>query len=283
MENLFHTIREKMQSFSRVEKKIAQYLLANPEKIIHMTVAQLAKEAGTSEGSIINFANVLGFQGFSALKLEMAQSLSNREQIFSRKKIQGDGPDTIMEHLSEEIILALQSTIRSLDTASMQRAAQLLLHKKRIEIYGVGSSSMIASDAYYRMMRQGLPAYAATDPHIASVSASFLDRDSVAIAISHTGRTMETMQFARIAKEHGATLIAITSYEDSPLTKLSDITLLSVSQEADEHKEAMVSRYGQLLILDSLLLYVSIFNMNRTRQNMKNMADILEEHRIQEG
>lgn len=280
MENLFHTIRSKMPSFSKTETKIAACLLEQPETVIHMTIASFAARAGVSEGSVINFSNALGFRGFSALKLAAAQSLSNQEQVLLSNAVKGDGPHAVMCHMADEISQSFQSTLRGIGEEPLRCAAELLLHKKRIEIYGVGSSSMLANDAYYRLMRQGFPAYAATDPHIASVSASFLDSDCAVIAISHTGRTIETLQPVKIAKEHGASVISITSYGDSPLTRLSDVVLVSSSRENREWKESLISRYSQLLILDTLLMYLSLKDIGHTFEYMENMTDIIGEHRI---
>ena len=79
-------------------------------------------------------------------------------------------------------------------------AGLLMNTKGRIEVYGVGSSSMIANDVYYRLMRIGLPIYAVTDPHISAVSASLLNGECVAIGISHSGRTIETLDTMKRAK-----------------------------------------------------------------------------------
>lgn len=218
-----------------------------------MTTAVLSKKINVSQGSIINFSNSLGFNGFSELKLNVAQNIPNREQVISESLCKEDLPHTVLKKLSEEILQTFQMTISALQNSELEHAANIIMQKTHIEIYGVGSSSMIANDAYYRYMRQGFPVIAVTDPHIASVSASLLDENSAIIIISYSGRSMEIVKTAEIAKKKGAAIISVTSFSDSPLAKLSDVCLVSASKEADKNKEAIAARHSQLLILDSLL------------------------------
>ena len=282
MENAIGLINKKYRSFSTVEKKIADSILANPEKVIYMTTATLAQQIGVSQGSIINFSNALGFTGFSELKLNVAQNLPNHEKIISEEIGTEDSVHTVLKKLSNEIIQTFQMTISAIQNSELEQAANLLTGKKRIEIYGVGSSSMIANDAYYRLMRQGMPVYAITDAHIASVSASLLTSDSVVVVISYSGRTVETLKAAKIAKSKGASVISLTSFVDSPLAKLSDVCLVSASKETDKLKEAMAARYSQLLILDALLMYISFKDIDKTLEYVENITEVIGEHRIQE-
>lgn len=282
MENAIGLINKKYLSFSTVEKKIADSILANPEKVIYMTTATLAQQIGVSQGSIINFSNALGFTGFSELKLNVAQNLPNHEKIISEEIGTEDSAHTVLKKLSNEIIQTFQMTISAIQNSELEQAANLLTGKKRIEIYGVGSSSMIANDAYYRLMRQGMPVYAITDAHIASVSASLLTSDSVVVVISYSGRTVETLKAAKIAKSKGASVISLTSFVDSPLAKLSDVCLVSASKETDKLKEAMAARHSQLLILDALLMYISFKDIDKTLEYVENITEVIGEHRIQE-
>lgn len=282
MNNAIGLINQKYLSLSSVEKKIANFILESPEKVIYMTTAALAQQLGVSQGSIINFSNALGFSGFSQLKLNVAQNLPNHEKIISEEVTPQDSPHTVLSKLANEITQTFQMTLSAIPDRDLEKAADLLTTKKRIEIYGVGSSSMVADDAYYRFMRQGLPAYGITDPHIASVSASLLNKDSVVIVISYSGRSIETLEAAKIAKSKGASIISLTSFSDSPLARLSDVCLISASKETDHLKEAMTSRHSQLLILDALLMYISFKDIDKAIAYHENVAEIIGEHRTQE-
>lgn len=280
IENSLHIIKKQYLSMSEVEKRISDYILNYPEKVVNMTTSFLASETGVSEGSIINFSKQIGFSGFTKLKINIAQSLENHKSLIFEDVTEGDSPKTALHKMIENTVSAFRSTYDILSEEDLQNVADLLMNvKKRIEIYGVGSSSMIANDAYYRLMRIGLPVYAVTDPHISSISASLLDDKCLAIGISHSGRTNETLEAMEIAKSKNAKTICITSYADSPLAKICDISIVIASKEAEVNREAVVSRLTQLLVLDSLCSFICYQRKDETNELMENVIDIIGKHR----
>jgi DNA-binding MurR/RpiR family transcriptional regulator len=150
---------------------------------------------------------------------------------------------------------------------------------RHIEFYGVGSSAPIAMDAYYRFMRIGFKAYAATDPHVSRISASMLDSGCVAVGISHTGRTKDTVRDLEIAREKGAKIICITSYQDSPIARLADVKLITSTSETKFMKEAISSRIAQIVLLDSLYTCLALRKYESVIDNIENMNEILNEMR----
>ena len=265
---------------SDVEKRISDYILSYPQRVVNMTTSLLASETGVSEGSIINFSNRIGFSGFTKLKINIAQSLSNHSNLIFDNITEADSPKSALHKMIENTVSAFRSTYDILSEEDLRNVANMLMNvKKRIEIYGVGSSSMIANDAYYRLMRIGLPVYAVTDAHISSISASLLDNECVAIGISHSGRTIETLGAMEIAKSKNAKTICLTSYADSPLAKLCDISIVVASKEAEVNKEAVISRLTQLIILDSLCSFICCQRKDETIELMENVIDIIGQHR----
>lgn len=279
-QNSLLDIQKVYMSMSETEKKIADYILNNPEKTVHSTTKFLASEVGVSEGSIINFANQLGYGGFTKLKINIAENLHNRSTLTFENIGQSDRPKDALRKMIDNAVSSFETTYSILSSSDLEKAAELLMSaKKKIDIYGVGTSSMIAMDAYYRFMRIGLPVYAVTDSHICSVSASLLCNECVALGISYTGRTIETVRAMEIAKANGAKTIGITSFSGSALAKLCDVTILIASKEAEINKEAVVSRLTQLLVLDSLCAYISYQRRDETIARIESLVNIIGEHR----
>lgn len=278
--NALALIEKHYLSMSDVEKRIADHILENPQRAVNMTIRMLAEETRVSEGSIINFAGLLGFSGFTKLKINIAQNLDRHNSLIFDSLSPGDGPREALRKMIDNAVSAFESTYAILSAGELRLAAAAILGaKRRIEFYGVGSSSMVAADGYYRFMRAGLPAYAITDPHIAAVSASMLDGDCVAIGISHSGKTVETLGAMRIAREKKAKTICVTSYAGSPLAKLCDIPLVAASRESETGREAVVSRLTHLLLLDSLCSYINLQRGEASIAYMENVIDIIGEHR----
>jgi RpiR family carbohydrate utilization transcriptional regulator len=251
-------IKRRLASMPSVEKRIGKYILADPQKVVGMTMRTLASEVGISEGSVANFAIRLGFDGFTSMKINIARSLSDGGNPMFDNVSPEDSVKEVMRKMRDNTIDALQATCETMSENDLAKAVEMLKSaQRRIEVYGIGSSSMLAEDAAFRFIKLGLPAVVVKDSYISSVSALMLDSDCLAVAISYTGRTRDIIKTMTIAKEKGAKTMCITCYADSPLAKLCDLALVAVSGEAVVNKLATVSRLAQLLIVDTLCAYIA--------------------------
>ena len=272
-------IRSVYPSLYEAEMRIADRIIQKPETVIHMTVAQLAREVGVADSSVIRFCRKIGFDGFTQLKINLAQHLKNPGDVILNEIKDDDDSYTIVSKVFSASVNALKDTLEFLDKNELSDAVEALLNAKRIEFYGVGTSATLAADAYYRFMRIGLPAYGATDPHISKISAGMLDQDCVAFGISHTGRTIDTVKALRIARDRGAKTICITSFTNSPITEVADIKLVTSTHESKFMKEAVSSRLAQVALLDGLYSCVAMKKYDLAVRNLGNAADILNEMR----
>lgn len=278
--NCLVAIRSRYPDMHHVEKKIADFILNEPEKAVNMTVAQVAEKVNAAESSIVRFCQSLGFDGFTQLKINIAKNLAKPEVLVPEDIQKDDEPHAVTSKVFAASIRALSETIHMLDKEALERVVDSLLSAKRIEFYGVGTSAGIAVDAYYRFMRIGLPAYAATDPHIMRISAGMLDTGCVAVGISHTGRTKDTVRTLQIAHSKGAKTVCITSFMKSPITEVSDIQLVTSTPETRVMKEALSSRIAHIALLDSLCTCVALRKYDTAVENLENMVEILNEMRF---
>lgn len=278
MKKVLLSMKQRLPEMTPVEKKIAACILEKPETVINETVTHLAKRAGTSTGSVANFAVAMGFAGFSDMKIQIAQSLEKGEKLTFDGVYAWDDPRSAMC----KIIFAAQKAFKdTFETTGqvLSDAAKLLMNARRIEIYASGSSLPIGQDVHYRLMRIGLPAVIMPDPLISSMSAAQLSEEDVVLAVSHKGRTTNTLNPAKIAKERGAKLIALTSFPQSPLAVLSDVCLVSVSSETVAYREAVISRLAQLVITDSLCAYIAANRPLEAVKHLDNEIEVLEKYR----
>lgn len=273
-------IKSLYPTLSQVEKRIADFILDRPEDIIHMTVAQVSQDIGVADSSIVRFCQKVGFDGFTQLKINIAKNLKKYEEPIPTGIELGDDPRTITTKIFASSSEALKDTLEILDVDEFNKALEAIVNAKRIEFYGVGTSAFIAEDAYYRFMRIGYPAFVATDPHIASVSASMLDSEGVAVGISHSGRTIDTIDSLKMARGKKAKTICITSFIESPITKVSDICLFTSSGETRFMKEAIASRIAQIALLDSLYTCAVLRQYERAVTKIQEVSNILEQKRF---
>lgn len=279
-QNSFVEIKRQYASFSETERKIADVILRDPAKVIQSTTKALAAEAGVSEGSVINFSSQLGMQGFTRLKLNLARYSGEGANPLFDGVAPEDSPKDAFRKLMESAVSSFRDTFEVITAEEFARAAQLLMGvRKRVDVYGVGSSSMIAEDAAFRMMRIGIPAYGVTDVLLCPASAFLLDSGCAAVGISYSGATKETLLAMETAKKAGAATLCITAHADSPMAKLCDVSLLVRAREAEQNREAVTARLTQQLLIDSLCTYISTRRQDESLRALDHIVETIEQHR----
>ena len=265
----------------RAELKIASALIAEPAVVANMSIDEFASKCGASRASIVNFCKTIGFQGYKELKVNLAYHLSHPEDVIMDDVQITDNTHTLIEKVFGAHIKTLEQTASMIDASLFQSAVDVVVSAKYICFYGIGTSSSIAQDAYYRFMRIGFNAGVGTDPHIGLISASHLDKGCVAIGISHTGRTRETIKCLEIAKSAGATVICITSHIASPITRISDIPLIAYSNESDTMKEAISARIAHIAMLDCLYVCAALRRHDQSLRHITEMYNLLNQTRYE--
>jgi DNA-binding MurR/RpiR family transcriptional regulator len=261
-------------------KKIADFILAQPDEVVHMSVTEVAEGAGASDGSVVGFCQQLGTKGFQDLKIALARDLVEPVQFIHEDLNPLDGVATVIQKIFHSDIQALQDTLKVLDPAAMAQAVTLILVAKRVEFYGIGSATPVAVDAHYRMLRIGIPCSVYTDSHVQSVSASLTGPDVVTVTISHSGSTVETLAATRLAKEAGAKTIVITNFGKSPIQQYADVVLYTAARETAFRTEAMTSRIAELSIVDALNACVALASYEKSLQTIGTTFDVLSTKRF---
>jgi len=212
---------------ARGHTELKDFVLEQPEHAIYLSVTQLAERTGTSEATVVRFCRKVGFRGYQHLRIALACSLSPP----TAPAAAGDEIQSLCRQSLEQAVQALGSTLEAIDTATLRQAAERAAAARRLEVYGVGSSGLVAQIAAYKFTRIGKPAVAYVDPHLQAVSASLLEQGDVAIGISYSGATADTVHSLGVAKQAGATTICLTNYDRSPITRVSDLVILTAARE----------------------------------------------------
>lgn len=250
-------IRGLRDSLTPSEAAVANVVLGRRYDIVGLSVESLAEEAGVSTATVMRLSQALGFAGFKDFKIALAMERGGTSAAALQEEIlPDDSPLQIVRKVVQSEVTALSETCELLDAQALEAAVEALARAGRIELYGMGSSTPVVVDAYYRFMRIGLPVSTPPDSHMQVVNAALLGPGDVAFVVSHTGQTREVLAAAKKAREMGATVIALTSFFRSPLLELAHVHLVTATDEASSRVEAMASRTAHLVIVDSL--YVAL-------------------------
>lgn len=273
-------IRGAYSTLSKKEQRIADYILKQPEKIIHHTINQVADDLDVAESTVFRFCQRVGFKGYQALKIALASDVVAPLQDIHEDIIETDTALEIAEKIFSTNGKTIESTRQILEDASLEKTIELFLGARRIEFFGSGGSAVIALDAYHKFVRSGLQVSAILESHMQLMSASQLTTADVAVVISHSGASKETLDIAKLLKEKGVPMIAITNYAKSPLSKLADVSLYTVSQETAFRSEALASRIAELSLIDALFTAVIMRRGEAARASLQQMREAISLRRI---
>ncbi|MFD9974625.1 MurR/RpiR family transcriptional regulator [Streptomyces sp. NPDC059017] len=254
-------VRTLSPSMTRSMQRVAEAVAGDPAGCAALTVTGLAELTGTSEATVVRTARLLGYPGYRDLRLALAglaaQQQSGRAPAVTADIAVDDPIADVVAKLAHDEQQTLADTAASLDTVQLGAAVTALATARRIDIYGVGASGLVAQDLAQKLLRIGLVAHAHSDPHLAVTNAVQLRSGDAAVAISHSGSTGDIVEPLRVAFDHGATTVAITGRPDGPVSQYADHVLTtSTARETDLRPAAMSSRTGQLLVVDCLFIGV---------------------------
>jgi RpiR family transcriptional regulator, carbohydrate utilization regulator len=272
-------IKADVSKYSKAESRLVEILLEKPQEVVNMSIGKIAAEAKVSDPTVVRFCRLLGFEGFREFKLQLVRELAVGQHYVHREVVPGDSAAEYMQKIGNSTIDVLSNVVNKLHSDEVEKAAHHLANADWIEFWGFGASAAVASDAYHKFFRLGIPCQAYSDSHMQSMSASVLRPDSVVVAISHTGRSREMIENARLAREAGAFVIGITS-TNSPLANECSHTLCIDLDEDTNVFTPLASRMAHLLVLDFLVVGVSLHKGQKVTDRLKKMKTALAQKKL---
>jgi DNA-binding MurR/RpiR family transcriptional regulator len=272
-----------LSSLQAAEVRVARVVLEQPNVVIYKSASEVGQLASTSSATVIRCAQKMGFKGFHDLKLALANELAVFEQARAEeqeRRVAGDPRTAVLVEITRAGAESVRDAGALVDAEAFDAVVSAIAEARRVVFFGVGTSAPLCQDAAYRFSAIGVLAEAPTDVHVQHVQARLLTEQDVAVIVSHTGSTRETLAAADAARGAGATTVAITSFAVSPLTERVDHTIVAGSRELALRLEAMASRLAHLALLDALLVAVANRDERRSATALEYYTDVLGEHRL---
>jgi len=250
-------IKSVRDTLTRSELKVAELIMAQPERAVSESIAALAEHAGVSEPTVLRFCRALGCRGYQDFKLRLAQNLATGLRFGVPELEPTETAGVLLAKIIDGAVSSLIKLRNMLAPEAIERAIDLLAAAERIEFYGLGGSGIVAADAQHKFFRLGVPVVAYSDPTVFRVAAALMRPGGMVVAVSQTGRTRALLSSVKSALTVGAEVVAITS-AGSPLAKLASVAL-HVDLLADEDTYAPIkSRMAHLAVIDVLAVGVAL-------------------------
>lgn len=262
-------------------RKIADFILADPESFLISNASQLGKKTHTSPATIVRFCQQVGFKGLKDFKIALAQSVPKDDEAEVEMIVDShDNPAVIARKLQKNLNKNESQLMTLLDDTSLNQAVSLLRKADRVLLEGIGASGIAAMDLYYKLIRSGKAVYYNQDPHIALERAYYSQKNDVMIVFSYSGLTKEVLLAAQSAQRNGTPVIAVTRLKETPLASLADVVLQLPDNEKLLRVGAINSLFSEMFI--SSLLFLAMINsdlstMEKNYQRTEKLTNRLKE------
>lgn len=275
MSSVLLRLRELDDSLSTAEKHIAKYIRSNAQEATTMTIHQLAEKSFTSPSSVVRLCTRAGFSGFKELKHALTVELATLNLDTQRKNIKVDNEDlipTVIDKVTYQNIQSLEETVHLLDANAIEHCVDLLFQCKRVLLFGIGSSQLVAQDFYLKLLRLNKDVVVNQDIHSQLLQAKNSSSNDIAMIYSYSGETSEILDLLDYLQINKTPIVSITRYVHSQLSKRSTYCLYTSASEPLFRHGAMSSRLAQLNINDILLSVLINKDYN------KNMSQLTFTH-----
>jgi DNA-binding MurR/RpiR family transcriptional regulator len=258
IQGVLSSLEEAIATLKPTERIAARYILDHPETVVGSSVQKVAELAGVSEATIVRLCRSVHCKGFQELKLKIAADLSKAvKPSESYQEIHLDGSiDDLMDSISHNNIISIQETRTMLSAESVRQTIDTLSAARKIALFGVGASAIIAEDFRQKLVRIDRWCEIGTGFDMQAMIAANLTPEDAVFGISYSGQTEDMIRSLAIAKQAGASIITLTRFGSNPVADQADIKLFTSSLEKSIRSGAMASRIAQLNVVD--IIYVGI-------------------------
>lgn len=280
--DILMTIQGHMGEFSKGKKRIGQFILENYDKAAFMTAAKLGETVGISESTVVRFAADLGYDGYPTMQKALQEMIRSKLTSVQRIEVSNDrlGDQDILATVVQSDIEKLRLSLEGIDREEFSRVVDAIVNAKNIYILGVRSAAALSDflTFYFNMIFSGVRQVKTT---LASEMFEQLLRvgpEDVVIGISfprYSTRTVRGMEFAR---DQGATVVAITDSELSPLCQTASLRLLAKSDMAS----FVDSLVAPLSIINALIVAVGRKRAAEVTETFERLESIWDEYQVYE-
>ncbi len=259
MKKILPTIRMNMPSMSKTQQAISRFISENPEKVVKMSITQLADACGAkSEATIVRYYRQLGLSSYNDLKVTLAAELAENSYYRTYEDITGqDSLATLKQKIFNGAIRVLDANLALLDTKAMEDALALLEKAERAFFLGFAISAAMADMACFKFSKLIPNCRAMCDPHVTASVLALPRPGDVVVAISHSGESKDLIIPVEKIRPT-VKVIAVTGSKDSPLAKIADVVISSVSDEMTYRTDAAMTRMVQMAIIETLYIGLCI-------------------------
>lgn len=197
-------------NLNNLEMMVYNFVVKNRDKVMYMTIRELADAAGVSTTTVLRFCRKLNCEGYSEFRVRFKLYLEQNEPQQANFG-------------ASEIISFFRSVNNDEFDALLEEAVDIILESERIIFVGAGTSGALAKYGARFFSNVGKFSNHIDDPYFPVTND--MAKNALAIVLSVSGETEEILRFASQFSLHRCKVLSVTSHENSSLAKLADFNL----------------------------------------------------------
>lgn len=245
------------KSLYEAEKKIADYVINNKEKIIEMTVSELATQSNVSEATIVRFCKKCNLKGFHDLKINIAKEMVNSKEKKVTNKLDSNNIAQSLQNILANKIEELKQTISMINEEDIKKILDAIKKARIVQFAAVGNTIPVSMDGAYKFNQLGIASVTNTIWETQLAFTYTLTKEDVVIVISNSGSSKKLVTLLEIANERKATTISITNHENSPVANESKYHINTATREKLFLDEFSFSRVSAMVVIETLYLLLT--------------------------
>lgn len=280
----FEKISNAYYHLTTAEKKVADYVIIHQRDTQYMSISELAEACGVAEATISRFAKRLGYKGYNAFKLAVANSIAGRAASagnpLSGEVLAEDSVSDMCQKLFAAEVDAMEQTLGLLRPEAVTAAGDLLVKARKVLCMGQGGSMVVAEEAAHLFSTVFGKYFSICDSHMQTIAVAQMGPGDVVLYISYSGATRDLLEIARLAKARGVELILITRFPKSPGAALASVVLQCGTNESPLQMGSVAARVAMIFVLDVLFSEVCRRDLETCRSRRHQVADALAEKHV---
>ncbi|MGW7810635.1 MurR/RpiR family transcriptional regulator [Staphylococcus xylosus] len=281
MTNVLYKIDRQYPELTKSEKKIADYILNTPHKIINMSVQDLSNEINTSTASIVRFSKKMTKKGFQELKIAISRYLP--EETLNNNHLElmdNESVDVLKSKMLSRVTNTMNFVSDHIENENIDMICAKMQSARTIFLFGYGVSLVIVTDLFQKLSRIGLNVRLLQETHLfMSTLATHDERDCI-IFVTNQGSHSELQSMAIVATDYQIPIITISSSNDNPIAKISDYTLIYGQTDENELRmAATTSLFAQLFTVDILYYRYIALNYDKSLDAITQSKMALDNYR----
>jgi RpiR family transcriptional regulator, carbohydrate utilization regulator len=272
---VLENIKAHYEEMFSAEKKVADFILGNPERAVMMNVSELSQESGVSDATVIRMCKRIECEGYYQMKILLSNDLGKNHLI---KYTDGNSKPSSLGDLFQVFARNMVKLAEGLDMKAMKAAVDLIKKANVVHVVAAGNTTPIALDLGFRLGRFGIKAsYSMINEYYLN-NLGLADEKDVLIAISHSGSSKQVMQAVELAKRQKLKCVAITGYERSPISNMADHLLLAKFDTPIFGDSMPDSHLPEMAVVDALLYF--LVNEKAVNEGIDTVELMLSEYKI---